>query len=85
MQGVQQKVTELLNEASPQGGAGGALKNFFGNSKRVRWPASASVPADMTCYFRRYSCCMRGLLGWLRLGWLKLITSNYLKRSFTLP
>mmetsp|Transcript_92935 Transcript_92935/g.258842 ORF Transcript_92935/g.258842 Transcript_92935/m.258842 type:complete len:968 (+) Transcript_92935:63-2966(+) len=46
MQNVQQMVVELLNDAS-SGGAGGSLKNLFGNNKRIRWPASASVLADM--------------------------------------
>jgi len=53
VQSVQQAVQELLSEVSqPQGseeaGSGaGLLKNLFGGSKRVRWPASPSVLADM--------------------------------------
>lgn len=50
MQNVQQSLVELLKEASPQTGgnsASGLLRNLFGNNKRIRWPASASVLADM--------------------------------------
>mmetsp|Transcript_68222 Transcript_68222/g.120414 ORF Transcript_68222/g.120414 Transcript_68222/m.120414 type:complete len:943 (-) Transcript_68222:137-2965(-) len=52
VQSVQQAVQELLSDGSHQGseeaGSGaGLLKNLFGGSKRVRWPASPSVLADM--------------------------------------
>mmetsp|Transcript_81112 Transcript_81112/g.173488 ORF Transcript_81112/g.173488 Transcript_81112/m.173488 type:complete len:979 (+) Transcript_81112:66-3002(+) len=49
VENVQQLVTELLKEPTSQGAGGGAsgfLKNLFGN-KKVRWPSSASVLADM--------------------------------------
>eukprot|EP00931_Biecheleriopsis_adriatica_P009411 TRINITY_DN11048_c0_g2_i2.p1 TRINITY_DN11048_c0_g2~~TRINITY_DN11048_c0_g2_i2.p1 ORF type:complete len:1005 (+),score=235.78 TRINITY_DN11048_c0_g2_i2:322-3015(+) len=54
VQSVQQVVQELLQdtaqlqEKSPEAGSGsGMLRNLFGGNKRVRWPASPSVLADM--------------------------------------